>query len=287
MNWFDPQAPTAPEPDASPVFKSVGGVDLRLHLFQPADHQPGERRPGLVMFFGGGWNGGTPGQFFRLARYLAGRGMVVASAEYRVFSRHGNPPWDCVSDGKSAVRWLRQHAGELGLDPGRLAAGGGSAGGQVAAACALSPAFTEPGEDASVSHQPNALLLFNPALDNGPAGVAHERVKSCWRDFSPLHNVGPGAPPGVIFVGTVDHVLPVATAESFQRKMRAAGAACDLWLYPGQPHGFFNYRATGNPYFMATLYESDRFFGELGWVTGLPLLPTPTVEARWLPGIPT
>ena len=59
--------------------------------------------------------------------------MVAMTADYRVASRHGTQARHCVADGKSAVRWIRQHAGRLGVDPHRVAAGGGSAGGHGAA----------------------------------------------------------------------------------------------------------------------------------------------------------
>ena len=75
----------------------------------------------IVFFFGGGWVGGTPKQFFPHCTYLASRGMVAISAEYRVKDRHGVTPLECVLDGKSAVRWVRAHASELGIDPTLIA----------------------------------------------------------------------------------------------------------------------------------------------------------------------
>ncbi|MEM8713895.1 MAG: alpha/beta hydrolase fold domain-containing protein, partial [Planctomycetota bacterium] len=89
----------------------------------------------------------------------------------------GPRPTTCVEDGKSAVRWIREHAAEIGVDPGRLAAGGGSAGGHVAAAIATVNGFNADQDDLSVSCVPEALVLFNPVFDNGPGGYGHDRVQ--------------------------------------------------------------------------------------------------------------
>lgn len=260
------------------TYKQIDGFDLNLHVFFPPDHERSQQRPAIVFFFGGGWTVGTPTQFYPHCEYLASRGMVAMSAEYRIASLHGTTPFASVADGKSAVCWIRQHAAELGIDPDRLAAGGGSASGQVAAATALSGSFDEPAEDMSISAKPNALVLFNPAADNGPGGAAYERVKERWQEFSPLHNIAPGAPPTIIFLGTEDHVLPVPTAEEYQRRMMAADSRCDLRLYPGEKHGFFNYRDGSNPYYAATVYEADLFLASLGYLAGDSTLQPDVVE---------
>src|SRR5210317_2600573 len=124
------------KPDKAVVYKKVGQVELNIHVFNPPDYAASDKRPAIVFFFGGGWNGGSPSQFYPHCAYLASRGMVAMSAEYRVKTRHGTSPRECVKDGKSALRWIRIHADDLGIDPNKLAAGGGSAGGHVAAATA-------------------------------------------------------------------------------------------------------------------------------------------------------
>ncbi|HUF62988.1 MAG TPA: alpha/beta hydrolase [Verrucomicrobiales bacterium] len=265
-------------PDRSPVFKTTPQGELRMHLFLPPDHTVTSRRAAVVFFFGGGWRKGRPEQFYPQCAYLASRGMVAASAEYRVQERHGALPPDCVRDGKSAIRWMRVHASELGVDPRRVAAGGGSAGGHVAASAALLRGFDEEGEaEDPAPARPDALLLFNPVLDTGPGSASHERVQEYWKEFSPLHNIRPGAAPTIVFLGADDHVLPVATAERFRDRMKSAGSRCDLRLYAGQRHGFFNYDGGGNAFYYATLIACDRFLGSLGYVEGEPTLRPPGV----------
>ncbi len=251
--------------------KPEGTADLQLHIFNPPGHAAGAKHPAIVFFFGGGWNSGSPSQFYPQCFYLASRGMVAVSAEYRVNSRHGTMPPECVADGKSAVRWLRRQAAELGIDPARLAAGGGSAGGHVAAATAFAKGFDEPGEDTAVSCRPDALVLFNPVVDNGPESYGHDRVKDYWRNFSPLHNIGPETPPpAAFFLGTADRLIPVATGERFRDRILEAGGRCELHLYPEQPHGFFNYKNTDN--FFATVTAMDRFLAAIGFLAGPPTL---------------
>ena len=87
------------------TYKDVGGHTLNLHIFRSPDHSPTkEPKPAIVFFFGGGWVGGTPTQFYPQCEYLADRGMVAMAAEYRVKSRHNTTPFECVMDGKSALR---------------------------------------------------------------------------------------------------------------------------------------------------------------------------------------
>lgn len=258
------------EPDRKIIFKTVGTKELLLHLFLPAGHSASDTRPGIVFFFGGGWKAGSPAQFFPHCSYLASRGMVAMSAEYRVESRDGTSPKECVMDGKSAVRWIRMHAAEFGVDPDRIAAGGGSAGGHVAAAAGTVIGFEESGEDITISSRPNALVLFNPVFDNGPEGWGHERVKEYWREFSPMHNISDATPPTIVFLGTKDDLIPVATAERYKELMEAAGRRCELHLYDDQPHGFFNYR--NREFYDLTVIEMDRFLATLGYLSGKPTL---------------
>lgn len=252
------------------LFKETPQGDLHLHVFRPQDWKAADRRPGIVFFFGGGWTSGNPGQFEQHCRYFASRGMVAISAEYRVRSRHQTLPYDCVEDGKSALRWTRARAGELGIDPQRLAAGGGSAGGHVAAATATTKTIEEPDEDHSIRSTPDALVLFNPVYDNGPGQWGHDRVKERWQEISPAHNIGKGMPPAIVFLGSADKLIPVETAKQFQEKMRAVGARSELKITEGAGHGFFNHGREDNQHFIRTVTQADQFLIELGWLSGEP-----------------
>lgn len=106
--------------------------------------------------------------------------------------------------------------------------------------------------------------MFNPVFDNGPGGYGHERVADYWEAFSPLHNLSASTPPTVVFLGTKDHLIPVSTAEAYQRRMVELGKRCELHLYDGQPHGFFNFSRRDN--FIQTVDAMDAFLVSLGYL---------------------
>jgi acetyl esterase/lipase len=254
------------------VYKRASDCELKLHIAKPAGVAPQGGFPAIVFFFGGGWVGGTPTQFFPQCEYLASRGMVAISAEYRTHNDHGVTPFECVADAKSAMRFVYSHAEELGIDPARIAAGGGSAGGHLAAATATLAGLDEPGEDTSVPCRPVALVLFNPVYDNGPDGHAHDRIGERYPEFSPYHNLSADTPPTIVFLGTEDELIPVKTAENFKAKMEGFGVRSELCLYEGQEHGFFNYRDGQNPCYNQTVIAADKFLTSLGYLTGEPTL---------------
>lgn len=257
--------PLFAKPDELKTYKTIGEVELKLHIFNPEGHKASDQKPAIVFFFGGGWNSGTPSQFYSQSEYLAKRGMVAISAEYRVKSRNGTSPRECVKDGNSAIRWVRAHAAELGIDPKMIAAGGGSAGGHVAAATAIAKEISEDGEDLKISSRPDALVLFNPVYDNGPEGYGHSRVKDYWKEISPMHNLDAKTPPTIVFLGTKDDLIPVKTAEKYRDLMTEVGVRSELFLYEGQPHGFFN-ESKSKQNHAKTLKQMDDFLTSLGYL---------------------
>jgi acetyl esterase/lipase len=174
-----------------------------------------------------------------------------------------------VEDGKSAIRWVRAHAAELGLDPTRIAAGGASAGGHVAAAAGTVDSFDATSEDLSVSSRPDALVLLNPVFDNGPGGFGHSKVKAYWQDISPIHNISASAPPTIVFLGTEDEHIGPEVAVRYKELMDQSGVRCDLHLYPGETHGFFN-KGRNNGCFEKTLETMDDFLTSLDFLDPKP-----------------
>ena len=262
------------------VYKTVGDVKLHLHIFRPVKQKA--NAPAIVFFFGGGWKSGTPKQFEQQCRYLANRGMVAMTAEYRIRNLHGTLANACVEDGKSAVRWIHANAKKLGVDPNRIAAGGGSAGGHVAACAGVIKGFEAKIDDGQISSVPTAMVLFNPPCVLAPvperkdfinpeniAGL-RERMGVPLEQLSPWHHVRKGLPPTLVLHGKDDPTVKFWTAEAFVKKMKAAGNQAELGAYPGQKHGFFNYGRSGNKMFIATMHRTDEFLASLGWLKGKP-----------------
>ena len=229
----------------------------------------------MVFFHGGGWVGGKPVQFAQHSEYLATRGLVCLQVEYRLIAKGDQgPPIDCVHDAKSAMRWVRSHAAELGIDPNRIGAGGGSAGGHLAAFVGMVEGLDDPQDDVKISPKANALVLFNPVFDNGPdQGWGYARVGERFKEFSPAHNISADDPPAIIFLGTKDKLIPVVVVERFKAGMEKAGVRCEAIFYEGQGHGFFNPGKGGQTQFYEeTLLATDKFLASLGWVKGEPTL---------------
>jgi len=259
------------------TYKAIGDTKLDLYIYNPPGHKPSDKTPAIVFFFGGGWTNGSPTQFEQHCKHLASRGMVAITADYRVASRQQVKAVSCVEDAKSAIRYVRKEASRLGIDPNRIAAGGGSAGGHLAACCGVIKGFDATTEDASISSVPNAMALFNPAvvlaavdskIDASEARVAalQDRMGVDPALLSPYHQVKAGAPPTIIFHGKADNTVPYATVELFTKAMTDAGNKCTLMRYEDQAHGFFNYGRNGGEHYEKTLAALDDFLVGLGYL---------------------
>ena len=258
------------------VYKSVGNTDLRLHIFTPKNSRPSDRRAAAVFFFGGGWTDGSVEQFVPQSKYLASRGMVAVVADYRVRCRHDSTPFESVADAASAIRWVRLHARELGVDPARIAAGGGSAGGHVALSAGIF--VNHEAADATVSSKPNALVLFNPVID-----LTSKPIRDILSSFStetidrigeisPLQHVHKGLPPTIILNGKADKIALYSIAKNYCNAAARLGNECRLVGYKGAGHGFFNPEVQGGKWYRPTLLEADRFLTRLGYLAS----PTPS-----------
>ncbi|MDB4198959.1 alpha/beta hydrolase fold domain-containing protein [Polaribacter sp.] len=229
------------KPDSTVVYKTVNNTKLSLHVFNPKGHKITDQVTVIVFFFGGGWTSGTPKQFYEQSRYFADKGIVAISAEYRVKNKHGTTPFDAVMDAKSAIRWVRQHAIDLGINPNKIVAAGGSAGGHVAVCTGVIKGFDDENEDLSFSSKPNAMILYNPVLDTTEKGYGRVKVgEERKTDISPNHQIKKGIVPTLVFHGKADKTVPFENAERFHSLMKADGNSCQLESYEGKGHGFFN-----------------------------------------------
>lgn len=264
---------SAQEPELAPsrtvTYKTVDGTELKMDIFNPEGFKVTDHRPAIVFFFGGGWSGGSTRQFFQQAKVMAEQGMVAFSVDYRVKSRNKTTPFECVKDGKSAIRWVREHAAKLGVDPSRIVAAGGSAGGHVAACTGIINCCEESGEKTEISAAPNAMILFNPVLDTTDKGYGAKSFKPEQQtELSPCHHVRKGIVPTLVFHGTADKTVPFENAQRFTQLMKEAGNECVLVPFEGKDHGFFNgsffRKGNGDGDFNLTMKHSIEFLKAQG-----------------------
>lgn len=248
-NYSNPQT----TPARKLIYKTTGGKNLELHVFEPAGSVAGRTRPAILLFHGGRWRVGAPGSFYRQAEYLASRGMVVFCVQYRLIPAVARVT-DCIDDARAAVRYVRAHATELGIDPGRIAAGGASAGGHLAAACAV---LADP-EHHAASARPDLLVLFCPALFH----VLAEKTLSL-ADFSK------GTPPAIFLLGDLDNMLDYAM--KCLEKSKQAGNSMELYTAKGGNHTFLDH----SPWLELTLAEIDRFLVRHQFLNGEPTIVCP------------
>ncbi len=253
------------------IYKEIDTTtNLFLEIHYPDSFDNSKNYPAMVFFFGGGWIGGNRKQFLNHSRYFVKRGMVCFLADYRTQNQHKTTPFESLKDAKSSIRYIRSNSAKFNIDPDQIIAVGGSAGGHLAAATALVEGYNESSDNLSISSIPNALILFNPVIDNGPGGYGYERIGIQFKDFSPLHNIKKGAPPTIIFLGTEDKLVPVEAVEYYKLAMEKVGSRCDLKLYEGEGHGFFNYR--NFDLFKKTVLEADAFLQSLGYLKSNPII---------------
>jgi acetyl esterase len=269
------------------VYKDVDGVKLKLFIFAPAHHKKGNIIPAVVCIHGGGWSGGSPDLVFPYARYFASRGMTAFSISYRLTSREGVTPGDCIEDCKSAVRYIRKNADRLGVDVSRIAILGGSAGGHLAACLGVMDGlFEAPGEDLSVSSMGNAMIIYNPVMDLNSDNLMRLLPRDCTlkgfpgltreetgKKLSPINYVKPGQPPAMLMHGTDDTTVAPSQGIRFAEAMQKAGNRCDLHMLPKTKHAFMYVNGSGtDEQVLTAIRTADEFLVSLGYLKGKPTL---------------
>jgi dienelactone hydrolase len=268
------------EPGKEFTYKLSGGKPRKLEVYFPDGWDAAKSKvPGVILFHGGSWKGGTLDQFRYACKYLASRGLVAATANYRMLTADevkALPAGEsnkrtCVTDAKSAIRWMKQHAAELGIDPQRLITGGGSAGGHVAILATTNPGLNDPADPKEFDTRVAAYLLFNPALKDSdrsdPEIYAMQHLKS---NFAPA----------VFFFGDQDQPWKPGSDAALQQLKAMGNTTAELWVAEGQGHGFFN----KPPWQDVTLAQADRFLVKHGFLGGTGTLPPPKTGEKLIQG---
>ncbi|MDF1825401.1 MAG: alpha/beta hydrolase [Verrucomicrobiales bacterium] len=251
-------------------YKTSANVPRKMEVYFPPGHDPSKSKvPGLILFHGGGWAKGSLDQFRDACAYFASRGLVCATAEYRMLTKKeakALPDGEtrkraCIIDAKSAIRWYKENASELGIDPERIITGGGSAGGHISTLATLNPGLNDPADPKGFDTGVVAYLLFNPAYSDTDEKDPQVDV---------LRHLTPSMAPAIVFFGDDDKWK--AGFDTAYAKLRKLGnTSMELHLAEGQGHSFFN----KEPWKTVTLLAADRFLIKEGLLSGEPTLDSP------------
>lgn len=242
-----------PEPVAEVVDGSLPGPagPIPIRVYRPKSRQS---LPALVYFFGGGWVTGSLDTGDRVCRRLANSTpCAVVAVSYRRAPEHRFPA--AVEDCDAATRWVAEHGEQLGVDPRRLAVGGASAGGNLAAACAQ--LARERG-----ARGLRLQFLVYPPLDYradtpsmretvDPVFFDHNDLAWCWAHYlahdsdgesplaSPLRAPDVrGLPPTLVITAELDPLRD--EGELYAARLAAAGVPTELVRFEGMVHGFYS-----------------------------------------------
>ena len=219
------------------VYKTIDDVNLDVYIYKPTDLKKGDRRPAVAFFHGGGWECGKPEWGHMQCGHFSSLGLVGFSFEYRLSTQHDATPIECLKDTKSAIRWIRTHAEEFGVDPDKIVGSGYSAGGHLVMCTAMVDGYDESSDDLSFNPAVNAMMLWvTPAIVYPGWFTSLLKGRAELSEFNPVELVKPGLPPSIFFQGTDDDTVPYESVVEYVSKSRAARNRCDLEVYEGQTH---------------------------------------------------
>lgn len=252
--------PTAGQTVQDVEYARIGAESLRLDMHLPTGE--GKRRPTIVGIHGGGWRGGDKRHIRGLSAFVRA-GFVVASINYRLTAEARYPA--AINDCQTAVRWIRAHAGNYGIDPDRIGVLGGSAGGHLALMVGM--LNDDPNQDIS-SRVRAVCAWFGPAdFRDGPAGdkafaqfigATFEENPKAYREASPATHVSNNSPPTLLIHGANDRVVPIRHSQTMHAALRAAGVESTLVVVRNAGHGFRGQSI--RPSFPAILAKTVSFF---------------------------
>lgn len=246
------------------VYSMIPGYrPMTLDLYvSPKGHEP---KPLVIYVHGGGWTGGTARNAGAFANFpgvladLASRGYVVASLNYRLAGEARAPA--ASEDVDAAIRWLKGHAAQYGIDKRRVAIWGGSAGGQLAG---LAATDCSAGDGKTESDCVQAAVIWYGVFDftslgrgapprpaaagsrpaGGPAGFlgcAPEACPDIAKAQSPIAHVEASTPPMLLIYGSEDRTVPPDQSRAMAAKLKAAGVRSDSIELPGVDHSFIGH----------------------------------------------
>lgn len=238
-------------------FGTGDGTPLYLDLYT-SESTKGPA-PGLLLFYGGSWQGGRKDQLRVYAQYFAQHGYVVATPQYRV-KKEGLWP-KSIQDAKCAVRWMRARAAENGVDPERIGVMGNSAGGYLALMVAYTAGVEEfegTGGNPDQSSAVQAVVdIYGPTDFTDPDRRDHELLRAYmngtydqdparFEKASPVRYVTEKSPPTCVIHGTVDMLVPIHQSDWLVEKLKEKGVPHHYSRIDGWPHAMDAVLAVNN-----------------------------------------
>lgn len=227
------------------IYKHVDSRDLYVDVFCAPQAQQKGNHPAIAFFHGGGWVFGDPSEFHGACKRYAEKGFVTFSFQYRLsinedgaYPRPGVTLIECVKDARSAIRWMRENAESLNIDPNKIVVCGQSAGGQLAWSTALMDTINEPTDNLKISAMPEALVLYSSnynTLEPWIDMIFGEDHNLIWA-VSPYHNLRSGLPPALGFYGTNDCTVLPYIVQLFDKRMHELGNPFELIPLEGRDH---------------------------------------------------
>ena len=250
---------------ATYVYAERADGPVQAHVyFPPGDKADKAPRPVIIFFHGGFWDTPTPTQFVPHCLHFASRGAVTITAETRSQSVNQTGAIEAIEDSRDLIRWVRENAADLNINPESVVIGG-AAGGALLALMTTMPKDKALEANGGTNCRAQALLLFSALV--GPLLVpkALDRFSSPKqaRSHSPLHKVRRKLPPMIAFHGKADRITPFVHIDKFRRKLSFWGNRFELIDFERADHSFFNFNVSHDR-FEATIGAADRFLVDLG-----------------------
>lgn len=223
-----------------------GSTHLAADIYVPAGQGP---FPGVLMVHGGGWVSGYREQMSHHARILAKNGFAVVTISYRLAPRFRFP--DQLIDCRDALQWMREHAGQYKIDPGRMAGFGYSAGAQLI--CLLGyenqhrlghltvessgesrsqlRAVIAGGTPCDLAKGTHGTLLLYVYL-----GGTSDQFPERYRQASPVAHLSAACPPSFFYHGEVDRLVPREGVLAMSSQLRDLGVRSEVYMVTGKGH---------------------------------------------------
>jgi len=223
------------------IYKTENGFNLEAHIFKPEGLLSDEKRPAIVIFHGGGWEGGNPSWAFGRAKHFKELGIVSIAVQYRLGNLHDITALESMADTRDLIRWVKLNCDSLNILPNKVAAYGWSAGAHLVSSSAI---FHDSISEKGINSIPDAMILVSPAVSL-PKGQGWEiwklnvfGAKTTVSSANPVEHVRKGLPPTIILQGRDDTVTPFDGVQLFHDKMLYNKNYSELWVYDGVGHLF-------------------------------------------------